>query len=109
MGVVRTWESRTEELEAFRRQLVAAAGIHRRKDDEGRRTTKTVVDDEEERALLCVTSGVSYLGLALVNHLLLLGYSVRIIIHNPGKGVKLTLFFLFPFSIPNFFSIMNFA
>ncbi|XP_061363203.1 cinnamoyl-CoA reductase-like SNL6 isoform X2 [Gastrolobium bilobum] len=88
MGVVRTWESRRVELEDFRRKMVETAGIQRRKDDEGRRTNTLFCSDydddvDEGRNMLCVTSGVSYFGLALVNHLLLLGYSVRIIVDNP--------------------------
>ncbi|KAJ1416514.1 hypothetical protein SESBI_17297 [Sesbania bispinosa] len=37
MGVVRTWETRRAELESFRRNLMATAGMNRRKDDEGQR------------------------------------------------------------------------
>lgn len=87
MGVVHTWENKRTEIELYHRNLVAAAGIHRRKDDEGlgKNIPFCSFDDEDEgRNLVCVTSGVSYLGLALVNHLLLLGYSVRIIVDNPG-------------------------
>ncbi|TKY50436.1 Tetraketide alpha-pyrone reductase 1 [Spatholobus suberectus] len=92
MGVVRTWEGKRAELEALRRSLVAAAGIHRLKDDEGRRTNTFVSSyehDDEKGTLLCVTSGVSYFGLALVNHLLLLGYSVRTTVDNPEDIEKL--------------------
>ncbi|CAK8533642.1 unnamed protein product [Lathyrus sativus] len=94
MGVVGTCETKRSELIAFHRNLVATAGIHRRKDDEGLRKNKHFSsldeDDEEKRTtLVCVTSGVSYLGLALVNHLLVLGYSVRITIDNPDEIEKL--------------------
>ncbi|KAG4911484.1 Cinnamoyl-CoA reductase-like SNL6 [Glycine max] len=92
MGVVRTWESRRAELEAFRRSLVAAAGIQRRKDDEGGRTDKFVSSyehDDGKGTLICVTCGVSYFGLALVNHLLLLGYSLRVTVDNPEDIEKL--------------------
>ena len=89
MGVVGTYEISRSELEAFHRNLVATAGIHRRKDDEGLRKNNhfdSCLDDEDDKGttLVCVTSGVSYLGLALVNHLLVLGYSVRITVDNPG-------------------------
>lgn len=80
-----TWESEKVETEAFCRKLVAAAG----KDDEGGRNHHLVSsyyeDGDEKGTLLCVTSGVSYVGLALVNHLLQLGYSLRITVENPGK------------------------
>ncbi|KEH24813.1 putative cinnamoyl-CoA reductase [Medicago truncatula] len=92
MGVVRTCAIKRSELDIFHRNLVAAAGIHRRKDDEGLRKNKlfSSLDDEDVgKTLVCVTSGVSYLGLALVNHLLVLGYSVRIIVDNPGDREKL--------------------
>ncbi|XP_027359015.1 cinnamoyl-CoA reductase-like SNL6 [Abrus precatorius] len=98
MGVMRTWESKRAELEAFRRNLVAAAAVHRRKGDEGRRKNTPVSsydddDDDDVNIMVCVTSGVSYFGLALVNHLLLLGFSVRIIVDNPEdmekvKGIR---------------------
>ncbi|KAK7266085.1 hypothetical protein RIF29_18725 [Crotalaria pallida] len=86
MGVVSNWESKVAEVEAFRRKTVATAGIHRRKEDEGGRMNKLYGfdDDDEGGSLICVTSGVSYLGLALVNQLLLRGYSVRITVDNPG-------------------------
>ncbi|MED6183775.1 hypothetical protein PIB30_040836 [Stylosanthes scabra] len=86
MGVVRSWESRQAELESFCRKLVAdTTTIHRRKDLEPQRKNKPFNDYEEEErnTLVCVTSGVSYLGLALVNKLLQKGYSVRITIENP--------------------------
>lgn len=79
-------------MEAFCRNLVAAAGIQRRKDDEGRRSNTFVScyeEEDEKGSLICVTSGVSYFGLALVNHLLLLGYSVRITVDNPDDIEKL--------------------
>ncbi|WJX13821.1 hypothetical protein P8452_04169 [Trifolium repens] len=94
MGVVGTYEISRSELEAFHRNLVATAGIHRRKDDEGLRKNNhfdSCLDDEDDKGttLVCVTSGVSYLGLALVNHLLVLGYSVRITVDNPEDIEKL--------------------
>lgn len=95
MGVVRTCAIKRSELDIFHRNLVAAAGIHRRKDDEGLRKNKlfSSLDDEDVgKTLVCVTSGVSYLGLALVNHLLVLGYSVRIIVDNPGWFLFLNFF-----------------
>ncbi|OIW12396.1 hypothetical protein TanjilG_04145 [Lupinus angustifolius] len=85
MGVVCNWESKVAEVEAFRRKTMSAAGIQRRKEDEGQRRNNLFgYDDEEDEGnkLICVTSGVSYLGHALVNQLLLRGYSVRIIVDN---------------------------
>lgn len=88
MGVMCTWESKKMEMEAFCRKLVAAAG----KADEGGRNHHFVCshdeDVDEKGSLLCVTSGVSYVGLALVNHLLQLGYSLRITVDNPEEMEK---------------------
>lgn len=88
MGIVRTEESRKLELEELRRMLVACAGIQRRKDQEefkGVRVSSKENKDDILEKLVCVTSGVSYLGLAIVNKLLLRGYSVRIIVENEGN------------------------
>ena len=57
--------------------MVASGGAHHTKDD-------LVAYDDDEGSLVCVTSGLSYLGLALVNQLLLRGFSVRITVDNPG-------------------------
>ncbi|KAG2384257.1 Tetraketide alpha-pyrone reductase [Vigna angularis] len=87
MGVMCTWESEKTEMEAFCRKLVVAAG----KDDEGGRNHHLVSyyeDGDEKGTWLCVTSGVSYVGLALVNHLLQLGYSLRITVENPEEMEK---------------------
>lgn len=72
--------------------LVACAGVHRRKDQEefgGKRFPSKVMDDGDDEndrdSLVCVTGGVSFLGLAIVNALLTCGYSVRIIVDNPGN------------------------
>lgn len=98
MGVVGRAESRRAEIEEIRRMLVAAAGI----EEKGRpkRAFGWNGDDDLEGddggALVCVTCGVSYLGLALLNQLLLRGYSVRITVHNPGS-------FLFSFTFLNSF------
>lgn len=96
MGVVCTWETKRLELDVFHRNQVAVAGIHRRKDDEGLRKnnnfSSSLDDDDKGTTLVCVTSGVSYFGLALVNHLLVLGYSVRIIVDNPGWLIFLNFF-----------------
>ncbi|KAI4348166.1 hypothetical protein L6164_008922 [Bauhinia variegata] len=89
MGFVQTEERRTAEVDEFRRELAAHAGIHRRKDDDKDLGEKEkcidIGDDEDETTLVCVTSGLSYLGIALVNHLLLRGYSVRITVDNPEE------------------------
>lgn len=95
MGFVRSDESKKMEIEELKRMLVACAGVRRGKDDEGFKgnrnndnknnisVPKEIGGDGEEK-LVCVTSGVSFLGLALVNCLLLRGYSVRILINHRG-------------------------
>ncbi|KAI9176244.1 hypothetical protein LWI28_000327 [Acer negundo] len=91
MGIVRTDETERREIEELRRMLVA---VHRRKDDEEFRATrllsKDLDDDEDQEAkVVCVTSGVSFLGLAIVNRLLLRRYCVRIILDNQEDVEKL--------------------
>ncbi|XP_007031486.2 PREDICTED: tetraketide alpha-pyrone reductase 1 [Theobroma cacao] len=92
MGIVRTQEEENErmEFEDFRQTLVAFAALERRKQSEefkGLSSHNADVDLEEK--LVCVTSGVSFLGLAIVNRLLLRGYSVRILVDNQEDVEKL--------------------
>ncbi|BBH00416.1 NAD(P)-binding Rossmann-fold superfamily protein, partial [Prunus dulcis] len=95
MGIVGLEERDNIELQEFCRMLVAsAAGLHRTKHQPNdlrfpSKTDDLTDDDEEEDRLVCVTSGVSFLGLALVNRLLLRGYSVRILVDNPEDVEKL--------------------
>lgn len=90
MGVVRTDESRRAEIEEFRRMLLSCSGVVFKvstEDDDNRRR-KIAANRKEyvvDQKLVCVTSGVSFLGIAIVKQLLLRGYSVRIIVDNEGK------------------------
>jgi len=89
MGILGAEESVRMELEELRRMLVACAGLQRRKDDEefkGVRVSAKGIDTDDAERLVCVTSGVSYLGLAIVNKLLLRGYSFRIIVESEGNS-----------------------
>ncbi|KAF3444650.1 hypothetical protein FNV43_RR14343 [Rhamnella rubrinervis] len=90
MGIVKSEERKKMEYEEFRRMSLACAGVHRRKDQEefgGKRFPSRVMDDSDDEndqdRLVCVTGGLSFLGLAIVNHLFSCGYSVRIIVDNP--------------------------
>ncbi|BFG26890.1 hypothetical protein CerSpe_131640 [Prunus speciosa] len=95
MGIVGLEERDNVELQEFCRMLVAsAAGLHRTKHQPNdlrfpSKTNDFTDDEEEEDRLVCVTSGVSFLGLAIVNRLLLRGYSVRILVDNPEDVEKL--------------------
>ncbi|XP_054812674.1 cinnamoyl-CoA reductase-like SNL6 [Prosopis cineraria] len=91
MGLLPTVESWEAEVEEFRRTVVACAALHRRKDDEGlpKSALPLEADGGDEGTMVCVTSGVSYLGMALANQLLLQGYSVRITVHNSDDMEKL--------------------
>lgn len=87
MGIVRTDERQRMEIEEFRRMLMSCAGLNRRKDDDGDMREKfTAIEEIEDplEKLVCVTSGVSFLGIAIVNQLLVHGYSVRVIVDNQG-------------------------
>ncbi|KAK6129333.1 hypothetical protein DH2020_036941 [Rehmannia glutinosa] len=92
MGIVILEETRKAELEEFRRMLLSCAAVHRRKDDDGFGGEENALPDRNGDVLdrmVCVTSGVSYLGIAIVNQLLVNGYSVRIIVDNEEDVEKL--------------------
>ncbi|CAA0828520.1 NAD(P)-binding Rossmann-fold superfamily protein [Striga hermonthica] len=92
MGIVISEETKRAELEEFRRMLLSCAAVHRRKDDEGfgaREEVLPVQNGDVLDRMVCVTSGVSYLGIAIVNQLLVNGYSVRIIVDNEEDVEKL--------------------
>ncbi|CAK9308881.1 unnamed protein product [Citrullus colocynthis] len=83
MGVViRSEETFVSKLEQLRRKLVACGGVQRRKDDEGFKRLKSKPMDDAEEKVVCVTSGDSFLGSAIVNELSIHGYSVRVIVDN---------------------------
>ncbi|OMP11911.1 3-beta hydroxysteroid dehydrogenase/isomerase [Corchorus capsularis] len=93
MGIVRTQEEDYErrELEDFRQTLVSVAAMERRKQDDHQdfKALTSSPSNNLEDKLVCVTSGVSFLGLALVNCLLLHGYSVRVLVDNQEDVEKL--------------------
>ncbi|KAI3813148.1 hypothetical protein L1987_17865 [Smallanthus sonchifolius] len=87
MGVVRTDESRRAEIEEFRRMLLSCSGVGLKVStkEEGNRRRVTAGNIREcavDQKLVCVTSGVSFLGIAIVKQLLVRGYDVRIIVDN---------------------------
>lgn len=84
MGIVRTDDHRKSEIESFRRLLVSCAGVCKSKEEEdiGKNLVMNADDDVVQDKVVCVTSGVSYLGIAIVNQLLIRGYYVRIIVDN---------------------------
>lgn len=96
MGIVRTHDSQRTEIEQFRRLLLSSAGAWRSKDEEELRNRLLTVGDTKDQPqekLVCVTSGVSFLGLAIVNQLLVRGYFVRIIVDNEGEEFFFFFFF----------------
>ncbi|KAI3503449.1 hypothetical protein L1887_31890 [Cichorium endivia] len=87
MGVIRTDESRRAEIEEFRRMLLSCSGVilKVRSEEECNRRRVTAANRNEyavDQKLVCVTSGVSFLGIAIVKQLLLRGYFVRVIVDN---------------------------
>ncbi|CAH9083386.1 unnamed protein product [Cuscuta europaea] len=82
MGIVRTDERQKMEMEELRRMLLSCAGTGRSKDRESLKLSGPVLPSEENDKVVCVTGGVSFLGIAIVNQLLLRGYSVRILVLN---------------------------
>lgn len=86
-------QRRRGDLEDLRRiyestQMLASHRKDNSDDFYGRRVlsnySSSDTDEETSDELVCVTSGVSLLGLALVNQLLLRGFSVRILVDSPG-------------------------
>lgn len=55
---------------------------------------------ELEEKKVCVTSGVSFLGIAIVNQLLLRGYSVRVIVEKQGANILFCFSFLLLLTLP---------
>ncbi|KAH6834633.1 Rossmann-fold superfamily protein [Perilla frutescens var. hirtella] len=92
MGITPLEATEKAELEEFCRMLLSCAAVHRRKNADrfGERgeALPTRNGDVLDR-MVCVTSGVSYLGIAIVNQLLVNGYSIRIIVDNEEDVEKL--------------------
>lgn len=108
MGWWGGWRSRSQrtEIEQFRRLLLSSVGAWRSKDEDelgNRRLTVDDTNDQPQEKLVCVTSGVSFLGLAIVNQLLVRGYFVRIIVDNEGEEFFLLVFFCFIFVLFDLF------
>ncbi|KAL6136301.1 hypothetical protein ACLB2K_061597 [Fragaria x ananassa] len=79
-----------ELLQELRPMLVTSAGQDKPQLPQKRFSVKSAsTDHDSDDKLVCVTSGVSFLGLAVVNLLLLRGYSVRIIVYNSVDVEKL--------------------
>ncbi|GMI86904.1 hypothetical protein like AT5G14700 [Hibiscus trionum] len=93
MGIARTQDEESERrgFEDFRQTLAALAAMERSKGNEDFKSlfSSDVASVDLHEKLVCVTSGVSFLGLAVVNRLLLHGYSVRILVDNQDDVEKL--------------------
>ncbi|VFQ58548.1 unnamed protein product [Cuscuta campestris] len=89
MGIVGPDKSRKMEMEELRRTLLSCAGANRRK-EEGffKLSGRPVFPPEQNDRLVGVTGGVSFAGIAIVNQLLLRGYSVRILVDNEEELEK---------------------
>lgn len=93
MGIARTDEHRRSEIESFRRVLLSYAGACKSQDKEevGNNLVMNADEGVVQDKVVCVTSGVSYLGIAIVNQLLVRGYNVRIIVDNQGDFLILII------------------
>ncbi|CAM8891231.1 unnamed protein product [Rhodiola kirilowii] len=67
----------------------APCHLYKTKKTRPKHLRRVATDDELEEKVVCVTSGVSYLGLAIVGHLVSRGYHVRVIVHNQEDMEKL--------------------
>ncbi|XP_068641767.1 cinnamoyl-CoA reductase-like SNL6 isoform X2 [Aristolochia californica] len=85
MGVVRTAERRKAELEELHREIVRTISLTTKGGKwkkEGHDNFVIEEPAEENNKLVCVTSGISLLGFAIVNRLLSRGYLVRIVLES---------------------------
>ncbi|KAM7506621.1 hypothetical protein LguiA_017074 [Lonicera macranthoides] len=92
MGILRPSKSKSMEMDEFRKMLLSNALVHSKKYDDTFRNRSLATGDYiscERDQLVCVTSGVSFLGLSIVKELLLRGYSVRITVDNEEDIEKL--------------------
>ncbi|KAI4320482.1 hypothetical protein MLD38_033959 [Melastoma candidum] len=70
--------------------LLACAAVHRLKDCDPPLTRRPhLLRPDPLPSPVCITSGISYLGRAVINRLLLRGYSVRIMVDNQEDLEKL--------------------
>ncbi|XP_057464201.1 cinnamoyl-CoA reductase-like SNL6 [Actinidia eriantha] len=97
MGIVGLLETQQMEIEEFRRLLLSCAGVRKRKEEEeeqfGDQPQRAATGDGNDTVtgekLVCVTSGVSFLGLAIVSRLLIRGFSVRLMVTNEEDRERL--------------------
>ncbi|XP_026387196.1 cinnamoyl-CoA reductase-like SNL6 [Papaver somniferum] len=107
MGIMGTSEILKADLEEFRRLLLQGCtttttyyssknnpacqefGKLPNREIRDMRRDEILDDHEIDEKLVCVTSGISFLGLAIVNRLLDYGYTVRILIENQDDLEKL--------------------
>ncbi|KAI7741142.1 hypothetical protein M8C21_021157, partial [Ambrosia artemisiifolia] len=94
MGVVRTDDSLRAEIEEFRRMLLSCSGVVLKVTIEDENNNRQITannrnDYTKDHNLVCVTSGVSFVGIAIVKQLLIRGYAVRIVVDNQEDIVRL--------------------
>ncbi|KAK1279613.1 hypothetical protein QJS04_geneDACA002835 [Acorus gramineus] len=88
MGVFRTAENRHAELEELLQPPVKSATEKRNGRTGSFDTPKSDDRDPPEVKVVCVTNGLSYVGLAIVRRLLSLGYAVRVTVEAEGDMEK---------------------
>ncbi|XP_047322811.1 cinnamoyl-CoA reductase-like SNL6 isoform X2 [Impatiens glandulifera] len=93
MGMIRPFEEERIEIKEFKQMLSSCSSVQRRKDDDRFHDQPEKLalqsDHDVTETLICVTSGVSFVGIAIVNRLLLRGYSVRVLVTNEEELEKL--------------------
>ncbi|CAN1798145.1 hypothetical protein LINPERHAP1_LOCUS21572 [Linum perenne] len=88
MEFIPTEERRKNQIEDCKRMLVSCAGLSWRKDEEEQLGFRSLdFEDDGVDKIVCVTSGVSFLGVAIVNRLLVRGYLVRILVDNQAARI----------------------
>ncbi|XP_047310516.1 cinnamoyl-CoA reductase-like SNL6 [Impatiens glandulifera] len=90
MGIINPFDEESVVIEELRRMLLSCSAVHRRKEEDRFNDQRpNIQPDDDTEKLVCVTSGVSFLGLSIVNRLLLNGYSVRVLVTNQEDMEKL--------------------
>ncbi|XAR58197.1 Cinnamoyl-CoA reductase [Bertholletia excelsa] len=92
MGVVRLQEIWHAEIEEVQRALLSCAGIRGGKEDAVPGDWKATAGGNNDAVygekVVCVTGGVSFLGVAVVSRLLNSGYDVRLLVANEVEREK---------------------
>lgn len=98
MGVLRSTQSLQAEVEEMRHMLRGTSRDAFKMQPASVKRSTGGDQLEGDQRLVCVTGGISFLGFAVVNRLLELGYTVRLALETQGHYPLFFLSFFFPFA-----------